>query len=292
MTRSWLFVPGNSEKKLAKSVDTQADAVILDLEDSVVPENKAFARECIAAFLSGRSDQERQRWWVRINPLTHPEVNLDLEAVMPGKPEGIVLPKAGSLADFERLARYIREFETRYGLAIGSTRILPLTTETPGSIFSLGEYQRAGPRLAGLTWGAEDLCTAIGARCNQFEDGHWTQPFELARSLCLFAAHAAGVEAIDTVFRDFRNPNGLQASCEKARSDGFSGKLAIHPAQVDVINEAFAPSREELEHAQQLIALFEANPGAGTLSLNGLMVDIPHLKQARKLLSMKKTDEN
>ena len=284
--RSLLFVPGDSEKKLAKSQDIPADALIFDLEDSVAGENRARARGLVRERLVSQAGERRCRLWVRINPITGAAAGADLAAVMPGRPDGIVLPKTRSPDDVELLGRRLGVYEAEHDFEPGSTRILPLATETPGAIFSLGEYSRCGQRLAGLTWGAEDLGAAVGALDNRDADGRWTTPFQMVRNLCLFAAHAAGVEAIDTIHADFRDEQGLATACAEARRDGFSGKLAIHPAQVEVINRAFTPTAEEIARARRIVELFEANPGAGTLALDGVMLDLPHLKQARKLLSL------
>ena len=284
--RSWLFVPGDSEKKLAKSEGIPADALILDLEDSVAPENKISARGLVCEYLANRPAGKHQQVWVRINPIDHVEAGADLSAVIPAGPDGIVVPKTRSPDDLELLGRRIGTYEAEHEIKIGSTQILPVATETPQSIFSLGEYGQCGKRLAGLTWGAEDLSAAVGATTNRDENGNWTSPYQMVRALCLFAAHAAGVEAIDTLYADFRNMEGLEKSCAEARRDGFSGKLAIHPAQVEVINQAFTPSTQEIERARRIVALFEASPGAGTLALDGSMLDLPHLVQAKKILSM------
>ena len=284
--RSLLFVPGDSEKKLAKADGIAADALILDLEDAVAPERKQAARERVREYLAARSDQRRQQLWVRINPLDHAEAGADLGAIMPLRPNGIVLPKTRSPDDIEVLGRRIGTYEAEYDFQVGSTRILPVATETPQSLFSLGDYARCGKRLAGITWGAEDLAAAVGATANREADGRWTEPYQLVRSLCLFAAHAAGVEAIDTLWANFRDPQGLERSCAEARRDGFSGKLAIHPDQVEVINRCFTPSPEEVAQARRVVELFAANPGAGTLALDGTMLDLPHLRQARRILAL------
>jgi citrate lyase subunit beta/citryl-CoA lyase len=284
--RSLLFVPGDSERKLSKSETVPADALILDLEDSVAPENKAVARKLAGDFLSEHAEGRQKQIWVRINPVDHPSAREDLEGIMHGRPDGIVQPKTRSPDDVLLLGRHLENFEKDLGIETGSTRILPVSTETPGAIFSLGEYVHCDQRLAGLTWGAEDLGTALGALANKDRDGNWTSPFQLARNLCLFAAHAAGVAAVDTIYADFRDPEGLRATCDEARRDGFSGKLAIHPDQVAVINSAFTPSEEEIIQARRIVELFAANPGVAALSLDGVMLDIPHLKQARKTLAM------
>jgi citrate lyase subunit beta/citryl-CoA lyase len=203
---------------------------------------------------------------------------------MPARPDGIVLPKARSPDEVEALGTRIGHYEAEHDFAIGSTLILPVATETPQALFRLGDYVRCGKRLAGLTWGAEDLAAAVGATRNRNQAGEWTEPYRFVRSLCLFAAHAAGVPAIDTIFADFRDAAGLQRSSEEARRDGFSGKLAIHPDQVEIINRAFTPSAEEVARARRIVDLFEASPGAGTLALDGQMLDRPHLLQARRIL--------
>lgn len=286
MLRSLLFVPGDSARKMSKSGTVPADALILDLEDSVAPENKSAARKRVSDFLSENSEGRQQQWWVRINPIDHPVALEDLAAIMHGRPDGIVQPKTRSPDDVLLLGRHLESFEKELGFAIGSTRILPVSTETPEAIFSLGEYVRCDQRLVGLTWGAEDLGAAVGALANRDRDGAWTSPFQLARNLCLFAAHAAGVAAVDTIYADFRDLEGLRVTCDEARRDGFSGKLAIHPDQVAVINSAFTPSEEEITQARRIVELFAASPTQAVLSLDGVMLDIPHLKQARKTLAM------
>jgi len=282
--RSWLFVPGDSEKKLAKSEGIPADVLILDLEDSVTRSNKIRARGLVCEYLSQRSAESSSQVWVRMNSIDHAEAGADLSAVIPAGPDGIVLPKTRSPDDVELLGRHIGNYEAEHEIKVGSIRILPVATETPLSVFTLGDYVKCGPRLAGLTWGAEDLSAALGAISSRDENGNWTQPYRLVRSLCLFAAHAAGVDAIDTLHADFRDQEGLETSCTEARRDGFSGKLAIHPEQVEVINHAFTPSEDEIERARKIVALFDANPDAGTLALDGAMLDLPHLLQARKIL--------
>lgn len=284
--RSLLFVPGDSEKKMAKAEGIAADVLIFDLEDAVAPERKAAARGLVREYLAARADGRRRQLWVRINPLDHAEAGADLGAIMPHRPDGIMLPKTRSPDDVEVLGRRIGTYEAEHDFPVGSTRILPVATETPQALFSLGGYARCAKRLAGITWGAEDLAAAIGATANREADGRWTAPYQFVRSLCLFAAHAAGVEAIDTLWANFRDPQGLEASCAEARRDGFSGKLAIHPDQVEVINRLFLPSAEEIERAGRIVALFEANPEAGTLALDGVMVDLPHLRQARRVLAL------
>jgi citrate lyase subunit beta/citryl-CoA lyase len=283
--RSLLFVPGDSEKKMARAETVPADALIFDLEDAVAPEHKAAARARVREFLAAHPADRRQQWWVRINPLGHADAGADLAAVVPACPDGIVLPKTRSPDDIEVLSQRIGMYELEHDLPRGGIRILPVATETPQAIFTLGGYAQCGKRLAGLTWGAEDLAAAVGATANRKGDGRWTAPYQLVRSLCLFAAHAAGVEAIDTLWANFRDPVGLEMSSSLARRDGFSGKLAIHPDQVEVINRCFTPSAKEVARARRIVELFEANPGAGTLALDGVMLDLPHLAQARRILA-------
>jgi citrate lyase subunit beta/citryl-CoA lyase len=281
MIRSFLFVPGDSERKLEKAGGVGADAIIVDLEDSVAAENRPRARELAREFITGRDDA-----WLRINPIDSDLAVADLQAVMPGAPSGIVLPKARSADDATRLATRLDELESHYGIPAGQTRILPLCTERPRALFSLDSYVGATPRLAGLTWGAEDLSAAVGARLSRDQEGRWLPPYELARSLCLFAAAAAEVPAIDTVYTDFRDAAGLAAYASRAARDGFTGMLAIHPAQVAMINDAFSPSADEVRRAERIVALFRDSPGAGTLALDGEMIDKPHLVQARRIIAL------
>ena len=279
MIRSFLFVPADSERKIGKAGSAGADALILDLEDSVTPEARPTARE-LARTHAGAGV------WVRINPLDTEDADADLEAVMPAGPDGIVLPKPCNAGDAIELGYRLDELEAANGLEQGSTRILPICTERPEALFSLGGYAGATDRLFGLTWGAEDLAAAVGASGNRDESGAWLPPYELARSLCLFAAAAAEVAAIDTVYTDFRNAEGLAKYASAARRDGFSGMLAIHPAQVAAINDAFLPSEAEVERAERIIELFAANPDAGALGLDGEMIDRPHLRQAESIIAL------
>ena len=281
--RSLLFVPGDSDRKIAKCADSQADIVILDLEDSVAPQHKGAARQRVREYLTSTTRRVPQLW-VRINPLGTPEAMEDLLTVLHGLPDGIVQPKVRSPDDVMVLAQHLVDFEQRHGLQSGDTPILPIATETPQAVFNLGSYARCGARLYGLTWGAEDLSTAIGATGNKETDGSWTPPFQLARSLCLFGASAAGVPAIDTIQADFKDDAALRISCTQARRDGFAGKLAIHPDQVAVINECFTPTAAEIAVARRIVELFAQNPGVAALALDGTMVDIPHLRQAQQIL--------
>lgn len=282
--RSWLFIPGDSPAKIAKAASAGADAVIFDLEDSVALPQKPAARACVAEALRGREAADPVQYWVRINPLAGAEALADLAGVMAAAPAGIVLPKAESDADVRLLSNYLDAFEAAAGLPRGQTKILPVATETPRALFNLGSYAKVPGRLAGLTWGAEDLPAAVGATASRNPDGGLSDLCRLARVLCLAAAVSAEVTPIETVYPDFRDPAGLRAYATAARREGFLGMLAIHPAQVPVINEVMRPSAAELAHARRVVALFEADPAAGVVSLEGRMLDLPHLKQARKIL--------
>ena len=285
--RSWLFIPGDSDKKLAKADATGADALILDLEDSVASANKPLARQKVRAFLDERPAARRtSQLWVRINPLDDAAL-VDLAAVVGGAPEGIMLPKIDGPTDVLRLSHHLEALEVRDGVPAGHIRILPVATETPVAPLRLAEFASARlPRLIGLTWGAEDLSAAIGASTNLDEKGEWALTYRFARSSMLLAAKAAGVQAIDTLYVNFKDPEGLRSSCRAAAREGFTGRIAIHPDQVAVINEAFAPSEEDVNFARRVVAAFEAQSGAGTVGLDGKMLDIPHLKQAQQVLAM------
>ncbi|RZF66168.1 CoA ester lyase [Sphingomonas populi] len=286
--RSWLFVPGDSEKKLAKVDGCGADAVILDLEDSVAPANKGMARDLVAAFLKARPrDGRTVQVWVRVNPFDTGLTADDLAAIVPGDPDGIMQPKIDGPEDVRALSAQLDTLEAEHGLAAGAIRILPVATETPLAPFRLGDFATAGlTRLAGLTWGAEDLSAALGASTNLGADGAWAFTYQMVRSLTLLAAHAAGVPAIDTLYVDFRDDAGLRAASRAARAEGFSGRLAIHPAQVAGINAAFSPSEEDIAFARRIVAAFEAAPAVGTIGIDGKMYDLPHLKAARRTLAM------
>ncbi|WP_375207817.1 HpcH/HpaI aldolase/citrate lyase family protein [Hyphococcus sp.] len=281
--RSLLFVPGDSEKKFAKACGSNADILILDLEDAVAPSQKPAARDFTSSIIS----PEKRDWafFVRINPLDTGMTQDDLSAVVKPGLDGVVLPKANGVHDVNRIAGDLDKLESDAGMALGTVKILVVATETPAAMHNLGSYQHAPSRLIGLTWGAEDLAAAIGARANKDERGEWTFPYQVARAQCLFAASAANVAPIDTLYSDFRDTDGLRRDCAQARRDGFVGRIAIHPAQVEPINESFTPSRDEIEEAQKIVAAFEANPDAGTLGIGGKMYDIPHLKAARRTLS-------
>ena len=285
--RSLLFIPGDSEKKLGKADSAGADALILDLEDAVFPANKPRARELIPAFLRDRPRGSRSsQLWVRINPLDSGMILEDLVAVVAAGPDGLMLPKCEGPADILKLSHYLDALEAQAGIEVGSTRILPVATETAAAPFTLGDYRTAKlDRLLGLTWGAEDLSAAVGASTNLDDSGAWAQTYRMVRSLTLLGAKAAGVEAIDTLYVDFRDEDGLRAASRASRAEGFTGRIAIHPAQVAAINESYMPSPEEIEHANRVIAAFASEPGAGTVGLDGRMIDIPHFKQAHGVIA-------
>ncbi len=284
MLRSLLFVPGDSEKKLAKAEASGADALILDLEDAVDVERLPVARAMVQAYLGARSDRSRQQLWVRINPLATPLALPDLVAILAGRPDGILLPKS-TPDDVRRLDHYLTALEAREGLAGGSTRIMSVSTETPAAVFALQGFAGCSRRLAGLTWGAEDLATAIGASTNRDESGEFDLTYRMARSMCLLAAANAGVQAIDTLTADFRDDALLAREVRRARRAGFTGKIAIHPAQVAGINAGFTPDADELAHAQRIVDAFAAAGGAGAVQVDGKMVDKPHLTQAMNTLA-------
>jgi citrate lyase subunit beta/citryl-CoA lyase len=268
--RSWLFVPADSEHKIAKALESDADAVIFDLEDSVAPAQKAAAREILKSL---PKQSNGPQWWVRINPLGTEYHKDDLSLIGSAYVHGIVLPKSESGADVIELAH-----------RTGNIPIHAIVTETPASLFGLLSYRQPGSPLAAMSWGAEDLSAALGASSKYDEDGKLSFTYRLARSLCLAGAVAAGVQPVDGVFADFRDDEGLREEAEAARREGFTGKLAIHPAQVAVINAAFTPSAEEVQSAEEIVAAFEAHPDAGVLSVGGRMIDRPHLVQARRVL--------
>jgi citrate lyase subunit beta/citryl-CoA lyase len=282
--RSLLFVPGDSEKKFAKARTIGADVLILDLEDSVAPSMKEAARAQVAALLD---DQAPRDWsfFVRVNPFDTGLTFDDLAAVVKPGLDGLLIPKANGAADIERIGTELDRLEAKAGMIVGTVKIAVVATETPLAMFNLGSYTPPHPRLVALTWGAEDLAAAIGATGNKDEDGHWTDPYRLARSLCLYASASAGVAPVDTLYADFRNPEGLEADCRRARRDGFTGRIAIHPDQVAIINRCFSPSDEEIAEAQKIVDAFAASPDAGTLGIDGKMYDIPHLKAARRTLA-------
>jgi citrate lyase subunit beta / citryl-CoA lyase len=283
--RSWLFAPGDSERKMEKAVGGPADIVIFDLEDAVAEGEKPKARSMVTALLKNADAKQRGRLWVRINPLDGPHALADLAAVMAAGPGGIMLPKPRGRADAEVLDHYLTALEAAAGTSPGTTKVIPLVTETAASMLAIGSY--AGVRrIAAMTWGAEDLATALGAIDNRAADGSYEFTYELARSLCLVGAAAAGVPAIDTIQGDFRDDAGLRKRTAQVRRAGYRGMLAIHPAQVEIINDAFTPSAEEQAAAQEIVDLFAANPGAGTIGHKGAMLDAPYLIRARAVLAL------
>jgi citrate lyase subunit beta / citryl-CoA lyase len=284
--RSMLFVPADSERKLAKALGSAADALILDLEDSVADARKPVARGLAAEFIAAHAATLSAQLYVRINPLDTAFAMADLATVVAPGLAGIMLPKPRSAADVARLGHGLDALEARAGLNPGSVRIVPVATETAEAMLTMQSYATPLPRLAGITWGAEDLSAAIGAVANKEEDGAWSPLYLLANSLCLTAAAAAGVPAIDTLHADFRDAAGLAAACRSSRRRGFRGRLAIHPDQVATINDAYSPSEAELAHARRIVDAFAAQPDAGALSIDGVMIDKPHLTQARRTLGL------
>ena len=280
--RSWLFAPGDSEKKMEKARASAADIVLIDLEDAVAEAEKPHARGLVRDFFAAHAD-ERARLWVRINPIQTSLALPDLAAVMPARPGGLMLPKPRGRADVERLSLYLDAFEAANGDAPGATAIIIVATETPQGLLATDSYADL-PRLAAMTWGAEDIATALGATTNREADGRYGFTYELARTLCLAGAAIAEVPAIETIHGDFRDEAGLTALATKVRRDGFRGMVAIHPAQIDPINAAFTPTLEEIAAAREIVELFAANPTLGTIGHKGAMLDRPHLVRAQALL--------
>jgi citrate lyase subunit beta / citryl-CoA lyase len=281
--RSLLFVPADSERKLSRAPQSGADAVILDLEDSVVPANRPLARNQARAFLASTGTGGFRRY-VRINPLASSAALEDLAAVAPDKPDGILLPKCVP-EDLRAVDHYLAALEAAFAIPPATIRVIAIATETPAAMFALGSYAGISARLEGITWGAEDLAACLGGN-NRRGDGIYDDVYRLARSLCLLGAAAAGVVAIDTIYTDFKDEAGLAAECEAAKRSGFAAKMAIHPAQVPIINRGFSATEEELAWARKVVTTFAENPGAGTIALDGKMVDKPHLTLARRLLGL------
>ncbi|WP_439486917.1 HpcH/HpaI aldolase/citrate lyase family protein [Blastomonas fulva] len=281
--RSWLFAPGDSEKKMAKAAVSSADVVLFDLEDAVATENKPLARRMVHDVLKANA-AARARLWVRINPFDGPYALADLAAIMPASPGGIMLPKVYGRADVDKLDHCLSALEVANGIVEGSTPVIVLITETAEAMFHTGSYKGA-PRVVALTWGAEDLADSIGASSNRNPDGSYSFTYELARSLTVLGAATAGVAAIETISADFKDFEALRQRAEKVRRDGFRGMLAIHPAQVDVINAAFTPSAQEITEAREIVAIFDANPGVGAIGYKGGMLDRPYVSRAKQLLA-------
>lgn len=284
--RSALFVPGDDEKKLAKALGCGADALIIDLEDSVAPAAKARARSIAAAFLAANVGRPgRPRFLLRVNPLESGFTDADLDAVMPAAPDAIVLPKSLGGSSVQQLGVKLAVREACLGLRDGATRIIPIATESARAIFAMESYRGCSPRLDGLAWGGEDLSADLGAEGNRLPDGAYAGPYVLARNMTLLAAVAAGVAPIDTVFTNFRDHDGLRAEAIAARRDGFWAKMAIHPAQAPIINEVFTPTTEAVARAHAVMAAFDAAPGAGVVGLDGEMLDRPHQLRAQRILA-------
>ena len=288
MIRSWLFVPGDSERKMEKGRGNVADALILDLEDSVADSRQEIAREMTCNFLLQETDRSRQQLWVRINPLDNPLSLPDLAAILKGKPDGIVLPKVYSAADVNKLADYLDILEVREGIPKGSTKIVSVATETAQSLLTFNTYlEGITDRLVGMTWGGEDLSAALGASSNRHpRTGDYDDPFLYARTMCLATARAIDVQPIGVVFVDYKDSDSLHEECLRDRQSGYIGKVSIHPGQPEIINAAFTPSSDEVAHAKKVVQIFEENPGLGTIGIDGKMYDMPHLKQARNLLEL------
>lgn len=282
--RSFLFVPGDNESKLAKGDASGADALILDIEDSVAPSRKVLARDLVREYIAARPGGARApELWVRMNPINDGGLE-DLAAVVRAGPDGIVVPKVNHPSELANLSHFLHALELRDGIA-RSIKLMPVATETARAPFSLSAYPETPlPRLYGMTWGAEDLSSAIGAATNKGPDGTWAFTYKVVRSHCLLAAKASGVAAIETLYADFRNEAGLREDCAEACREGFTGRIAIHPNQVAAINEVFTPSAADIAHAERVIAAFASAPGIGVIGIDGKMYDIPHLKQAEALL--------
>jgi citrate lyase subunit beta/citryl-CoA lyase len=290
MMRSFLFVPADGGPKLDKAMASGADGVIVDLEDSIVPERKAQAREAALEFLKANAGKkDRPRLLVRINGLDTGMTDADLDAIVPGRPDAILFPKAEGGATVTHVDAKLTAREAIAGLPEGSVKILAQTVESAMGLFTAGSYRNSSARLIGMTWGPEDLSAELGAEANREADGTLTEPYRLARSFCLFGAAAAKVPAIETIHVNFRDAEVLRRDTELARRDGFTGRLAIHPAQVPVINAVFTPSPAQIEKARAVIAAFAAKPGAGAVAIDGKMYDRPHLARAQALLASLKS---
>jgi citrate lyase subunit beta/citryl-CoA lyase len=283
--RSLLFVPADSPKKFAKGMTSGADALIIDLEDSVAPNNKEQARQTALGFLKqAAAEPARPYLVVRVNGLTTGLTDADLDAVAPGRPDAIMLPKAEGGASVVHADAKLAVREAQNDLPDGHIKIIAIATETAASLFVAGTYRGSSARLSALTWGAEDLSADLGAETNRDAEGRYLDPYRLARTLCIAGAAAAGVPAIDTVYIDFRDDVGFRSDCEAARRDGFTARMAIHPAQIPTINAVFTPSAEAVAQAKIIVDAFAANPGAGTLAIEGVMADQPHLLRAKRVL--------
>lgn len=283
--RSLLFVPGDDARKLEKALQSGADALIIDLEDSVAADRKALARELTRDFIASSTRGDGPRLMVRVNGLATGLTEADLDGVIAACPDAIVLPKAEGGISVQHLGAKIAVREAESNVRDGAVRILAIATETPRGVFQLGTYAGSSHRLMALTWGGEDLSAELGAEINRLDDGSYTDPYRMARALTLMGAAAAGVDPVDSVFTSFRDMDGLRTEAEAARRDGFVAKMAIHPAQVPVINAVFTPSQAAIDKARAIVAAFEANPDLGVIGIDGEMLDLPHLKRARRLLA-------
>lgn len=284
--RSMLFVPADSERKMSKGLQSEADALILDLEDSVAMANKLLARQMATTFIAEQADQISASLFVRINPLDSGMAIDDLASVVQPGLAGIMLPKILSADCVRRAGYYLDALEAKAGMAAGSVAIVPVATETAQVMLNMQSFNEPIARLAGITWGAEDLSAAVGAVSNRELDGQYSPLYAWAGSLCLLTAASTGVAAIDTLFADFRDNTGLLEACRISRRRGYTGRIAIHPDQIATINAAFSPTEQELAHAQKVVDAFAAQPGIGTIGIDGVMVDMPHLKQARRTLGL------
>lgn len=283
--RSLLFTPGDSDRKLAKGLTSGADVILIDLEDAIASEQKVFAREKVVEFL-GYDDARNAPMplYVRINDLESEWALDDLKAVIPARPAGIMLPKPRSQSDVDTLCRHMDELEKKEELPVGEISVIVIAPEIADALVNIATFQNCDQRVKGITWGSEDLATSLGARSSRDDEGRYRTPMEHARTMCLCVGATAEIHAIDTVYPDFRDLDGLRHDCARAAADGFSGKLAIHPDQVAVINDAFSPSEVDISHSKKIIAGFKANPGAGVINIDGAMVDRPHLSLALKVL--------
>lgn len=287
--RSMLFVPGDSARKQEKSLQARADALILDLEDSVAPPQKSTAREMTLAFLTQHGPSARHPLlYVRVNALDTGLTDLDLEAVMPGRPAGIMIPKAVGGKDMADICARLTKQEKQNGIAEGSTRLIPVATESAAAVLALPTIPGSTSRMSGLTWGGEDLAADIGAESNHDESGAYTPTYVMARSMALLTAVAAGVEPIETAYVNYGDAEGFMTDCLRARRDGFTGRIAIHPNQVDIINDIFTPSKQAVERATKIIDTFAANPGMGVIGIDGEMIEIPHLRQSERIIQRHK----
>ena len=281
--KSALFIPGSNPKMLSKAATLDADLILLDLEDAVHESQKQVARDLVAEYLN-QARPNTKSFGVRLNALDSPHLLADLKRVLPAKPDLILLPKVESGEQLTQIDALINTIEAESGLTVGSTKLMILTAETPGSLFRFDSLTNVSNRLVGMTWGPEDLASELGAKQGRDHTGKWLPPFQLAQTLCLAKARDLGVQALDTVMADFKNLDGLRTECLASKELGYTGKLAIHPAQLEIINHVFSPSEQEIDFARRVIALFESNPNAGALQLDGVMVDIPHLRSAEQLL--------